>query len=80
MELSLEIIIYDEKYRSDIMVHINKINNLPFYILFPLIVLKFFYYKLNIISKDFLNFFKVFLLHKYLHQELDENLIALKLK
>ena len=78
LDLSLEIIIYDSKYRRDIMFHINKINNLPFYILLPLIVLKILYYRLNIISKDLLNFFKVFLLHKHLNQELDENLIALK--
>jgi predicted nucleotidyltransferase len=78
-DISLEIIIYDEQYRKDIMEHIHKINNLPFYILFPLIILKFFYYKLHIISKDVLNFFKKLVLNKYLQQELDENLIALKL-
>jgi len=76
--LSLEIIIYDAKYRSDIMFHINKINNLPFYIVLPLLLLKILYYKLNIIPKDLLNYFKVFLLHKHLNQKLDENLIALK--
>jgi len=78
-KLSLEIIIYDEKYRKDIMIHINKINNFPIYILLPLIILKFFYYKLNIISKDLLTFFKKKLMHIYLQQELDDNLIALKL-
>jgi predicted nucleotidyltransferase len=78
IDLSLEIIIYDEKYRKDIMVHIKRINNFPFYILIPLIILKYFYYKLNIIPKDFLNFFKKIIMHKYLQQELDENLIALK--
>lgn len=78
IKLSLEIVIYDEKYRNDIMFHIHKINNLPFYILLPLIILKFFYYKLNIISTQILYFFKRKLLHKYLQQELDENLITLK--
>lgn len=78
INLSLEIVIYDEKYRNDIMFHIHKINNLPFYILLPLIILKIFYYKLHIISIQILNFFKKKLLHKYLHQALDENLIALK--
>jgi predicted nucleotidyltransferase len=78
-DISLEIVIYDEKYRKDIMVHIDKINNLPFYILFPLMVIKIFYYKLHIISKDFLNLIKKLILNNYLHQELDENLIALKL-
>ncbi len=77
--LSLEIIIYDEKYRKEVMVHINKINNFPIYILIPIIILKYFYYKLNIISKECLNFFKKKLMHIYLQQELDENLIALKI-
>jgi predicted nucleotidyltransferase len=79
MELSLEIVIYDEKYKKDIMFNINRINNIPFYVLLPLIVLKILYYKLQIISKDLLNFFKKYILNKYLKQELDENLIALKL-
>ena len=78
IDLSLEIIIYDEKYRKDLITHINKINNMPFYILLPLIILKFFYYKLNIISADCLKYFKVILLHKYLQQDLNDNLIALK--
>ena len=76
--LSLEIVIYEEKYRKDIMIHINKINNLPFYILLSLIILKFCYFKLNIISKDFLNYIKKKILNKYLQQDLNENLIALK--
>jgi predicted nucleotidyltransferase len=80
IRLSLEIIIYDEKYRKDIIVNINKINNFPIYILIPLIILKFLYYKLNIISKDLFKFLKKKLMNTYLHQELDENLIALKLK
>lgn len=78
MGLSLEIIIYDEKYKSDIMFHINKMNNIPFYILLPLIVVKNLYYRLNVISKDLFNYIKGFLLHKYLQQDLDRNLIALK--
>jgi len=77
--ISLEIIIYDEKYRKDVMVHINKINNFPIYILIPLIILKYFYYKLNIISKESLNFLKKKIINLYLHPELDENLIALKI-
>jgi predicted nucleotidyltransferase len=76
--LSLEIVLYNEKYREDILTHIHKINNFPFYILIPLIILKVFYYKLHIISKETLGFFKSIIMKNYLHQELDENLIALK--
>lgn len=79
LELSLEIIIYDEKYKENIIAHINKINNMPFYLLFPIIIMKFFYYKLNIIPKDFLDLIKINILKYYLKQDLDDNLIALKL-
>lgn len=78
INLSLEILIYDEKYRNDVMFNIHKINNLPFYIVLLLIILKFFYYELHIISIQNLKFFKKKLLHKYLHQDLDDNLIVLK--
>ena len=38
--LEMEIIIYDEKYKNDVIYHVNKINNFPFYITMPLIILK----------------------------------------
>jgi len=76
-QLSIEIILYHEKYRNDILEHINRINNFPYYITFPLIILKFLFYKLNIISSDVLKYFKSLLINIYLQQPLKENLIAL---
>lgn len=77
--LSLEIVIYDKKYEKYIMEHIDVVNNIPIYILLPLIILKILYYKLHIISKENLKYFKAIILHKYLKQELGDNFIALKL-
>jgi hypothetical protein len=57
------------------MFHINKMNNIPFYILLPLIVVKNLYYRLNVISKDLFNYIKNLL---FSQQDLDRNLIALK--
>ena len=79
LDLSLEIIIYDNKYKEDILNHIHKINNIPFYILLPIIIVKLLYYKLNIIPKDVLKMVKITLLKFYLKQDLNDNLIALKL-
>jgi predicted nucleotidyltransferase len=78
--LDIEVIIYDSKYKNDVLTHINNINNFPLYITIPLIILKCFFYKLNIISSDFFKYLKTSLMHKYLKQDLDNNLIVFKLK
>jgi predicted nucleotidyltransferase len=79
-QLSIEIILYDEKYRNDILEHINRINNFPYYITYPLIFLKLLFYKLNIISSDILKYFKVLLINTYLQQPLKDNLIPFNFK
>ena len=76
----MEIIIYDEKYKDDVTYHVNKINNFPFYITIPLIILKILFYKLNIMPADIFKYCKTFLMHKYLNQDLSENLLPFKLK
>ena len=47
-----DIVIYNEKYRDIVIKDIFYINNLPFYITTLLYILKFLYYKLNLISKS----------------------------
>jgi predicted nucleotidyltransferase len=47
-----DVVIYNEKYRDMVMKDIFYINNLPFYITSILYILKFLYYKLNLISKS----------------------------
>ena len=78
-DLSIEIIIYDEKYRKHVMESVNNINNFPFYITYFLLIIKFFYYKLNLISNETYKWIKNILMESYLNQELHDNLIAIKI-
>jgi len=78
-DLSIEIIIYDEKYRKHVMESVNNINNFPFYITYFLLVIKLFYYKLNLISSETYKWIKNILMESYLNQELHDNLIAIKI-
>ena len=77
-KLSLEIVIYDEKYKNQVLKSINNINNFPFYISYFLLFIKILYYKLNIIPKEIFNFLKKNTIKRYLNQTPD-NLIAIKI-
>lgn len=77
-DLSLEIVLYDEKYRKQIINSVNNINNFPFYITYILFIIKLLHYKLNIISNKTLKFFKKKLMSNYLNQK-EDNLIAIKI-
>ena len=62
-----EISIYSEKNKEDILAEHNYKMKLPFYILYPLIIVKFLYYRLAIISKDTYKYYKNFILN-YLNE------------
>ena len=53
-----EISIYDEKDKEYILTEHNSKAILPFYVLWLLIILKTFYYKLGILSEDIYTYFK----------------------
>jgi predicted nucleotidyltransferase len=53
-----EISIYDEKYKAEVILEHNSKSILPFYISWLLIILKYFYYDLNMISKEYYKYFK----------------------
>ena len=57
-----EISIFDNKYKKDVLTDHSFKTNLPFYIIYLLIILKFFYYKLNIISEDIYKYFKNYII------------------
>lgn len=78
-DLSLEIILYDEKYRTQVINSVNDINNFPFYITYILFIIKILYYKLNMISDKLFKYIKQFLMENYLNQQLHDNLIAIKI-
>jgi predicted nucleotidyltransferase len=77
--LYLEIIIYDEQYRSFIINNIEKTTNLPFYITIIYFILKFLTYYLMILPNDVLKYCKNFVMNNYLEQTLSKNLITLKI-
>jgi predicted nucleotidyltransferase len=76
--LSLEMIIYDEKYRKQVMEHINIHNRLPFYITYFLLLIKIVYYKLNLISSSTYKWIKGVVIEN-LNRESHNNLIAIKI-
>lgn len=78
-DLSLEIILYDEKYRTHVINSVNNINNFPFYITYILFIIKILYYKLNMISDKLFKYIKQILMENYLNQQLHDNLIAIKI-
>ena len=78
-DLSLEIILYDEKYRTHVINSVNNINNFPFYITYILFIIKILYYKLNVISDKLFKYIKQLLMENYLNQQLHDNLIAIKI-
>jgi predicted nucleotidyltransferase len=75
----LEIVIYDEKYREQVLESINNTNNFPFYITYFLFFIKLFYYKLHLISSETYKWFKNILMENYLNQDLHDNLIPIKI-
>ena len=50
--IEFDLLIYDEKYRNVVLQNIYDINNLPFYIITILYILKMLYYKLKLISRN----------------------------
>jgi hypothetical protein len=77
--LYLEIIIYDEQYRSFIINNIEKTSNLPFYITIIYFILKVLTYYLMILPNDVLKYCKNFVMNNYLNQSLSKNLITVKI-
>jgi len=51
-DLYLEFSIYNEKYKEIVLNDHNSKKTLPFYATFLLLILKFFYYKMKLLSKD----------------------------
>ena len=77
--LYLEVFIYDEKYRDKLVYDINKKNNLPFFMVCILYLLKFFTYYLRIFSEDNLKYLKNTLINLYSRQTVDKHMVNLKM-
>ena len=68
--IEFDLLIYDDKYRKIVLQNIYDINNLPFYIITILYILKILYYKLKLISKNIYNNLKCHLFACYFNGEL----------
>ena len=71
-ELAVEISIYDEKYKHGILEEHNGKKDLPFYATYALIIIKYLFYTLNILPKDWFVYFKNLILTKLLFIKEDD--------
>ncbi len=63
--IKVEIAIYNNKHKTIVLDDDNRCDNLPLYISILLIVVKFFYYNLGIISKEIYNKLKIILMNPH---------------
>jgi|694.fasta_scaffold141994_3 predicted nucleotidyltransferase len=68
--IEFDLLVYDEKYRNVVLQNIYDINNLPFYIITILYILKMLYYKLHFISRGIYNKLKCHIFACYFNGEL----------
>jgi predicted nucleotidyltransferase len=69
-DMSFDLLIYDDKFRTDVMKNINDINNLPIYMLIILYILKSLHYSLYLIPKSIYNYLKCFIFYCYFNKKL----------
>ena len=69
-DIEFDLLIYDDKFRNAVLQNINDINNLPFYIITILYLLKILYYKIHLISRNIYNKLKCHLFACYFNGEL----------
>jgi predicted nucleotidyltransferase len=77
--LSLEIFVYDEKYREKIEADINKKTNLPFYMIGVLYILKVITYHFNILTNDQFKYIKNLFMNVCLRQSTQKHMVNLKI-
>jgi predicted nucleotidyltransferase len=68
--IEFDLLIYDEKYRSQVMKNINDINYLPLYMVVLLYILKLFHYTLYLIPKSVYVYLKCFIFYCYFNKEI----------
>lgn len=68
--IKFDLLVYDEKFRKNVIKNINDINNLPLYIIVLLCIIKNLYYKLNLISNGLYMYFKNFIFYCYFNKKI----------
>jgi predicted nucleotidyltransferase len=70
-DIIFDILVYDEKYRIPVMNNINKINNLPTYMIVLMCILKYLYYTLGLLTKGMFLDIKNFIFTWYFTNKLN---------
>jgi len=68
--IEFDLLIYDEKYRKQVMKNINDINSLPLYMIIVLYILKSLHYTLYLIPKSVYVYLKCFVFYCYFNKEI----------
>jgi len=71
----VEISIYDEKYKKNILIEHNGKKDLPFYATWCLIIIKYLFYTLNIIPPELYTFFKKKILSIMIQKKEDDYVV-----
>jgi hypothetical protein len=71
-----EISIYDEKFKQAVLIEHSSKSILPFYVSYMLIILKYFYYNLNILPKEYYKYLKRILIN-YMVEGIDAEFIVI---
>jgi predicted nucleotidyltransferase len=67
--IAFDLLIYDEKYRTQVMKNINDINHLPLYMVIVLYILKMCHYNLYLVPKSVYVYLKCFIFYCYFNKE-----------
>jgi hypothetical protein len=76
--LMLEIVLYDEKYRSQAIQNVDESINLPFHITYLLFIIKKMYYEFNLLSTKMFTYIKHIIIKFYQNQPLYDDFITIK--
>ena len=72
---SVEISIYEEKYKNSILFEHNAKSTLPFYAIWSLIIIKYLFYSFNILPKEWFVYLKNFIFTKLIFLKEDDFIV-----
>ncbi len=76
--ISLEIFVYDEKYKEKLIPNMALKDNLPFFVIAFLYIIKFITYQIQILSDEQLKYIKNLFMNLYLRQTTQKFMLNLK--
>jgi len=77
-KISLEIFVYDEKYKEKLIRNMEKKDNLPFYVVAILYIIKFITYEIKILNDEQFKYIKNLFINLYMRQTTQKFMVNLK--